>query len=85
MWSTTVAFKQSILIKRGNTKRNSTINFLFVYISRRIDLSVQWLEKRSKAFEPTYLYTMEKVKLFFRGSNEFSRLILTNISNERVI
>lgn len=25
--------------------------------------SVQWLEKKSKAFEPTYLYTMEKVRL----------------------
>lgn len=24
-------------------------------------ISVQWLERRSKAFEPTYLYTVEKV------------------------
>lgn len=24
-------------------------------------VSVQWLENRSKTFEPTYLYTMEKV------------------------
>ena len=25
---------------------------------------VRWLEKRSKAFEPTYLYTIEKVICF---------------------
>ena len=28
-----------------------------------LDYSVQWLDKKSKAFEPTYLYTMEKVSL----------------------
>ncbi|KAK9286778.1 hypothetical protein L1049_015183 [Liquidambar formosana] len=29
-------------------------------VDRLHSLSVQWLEQRSKAFEPTYLYTMEK-------------------------
>lgn len=31
-----------------------------LYLDRLNSLAVQWLEKRSKAFEPTYLYTMEK-------------------------
>lgn len=28
-----------------------------------VNIPVQWLENRSKAFEPAYLYTMEKVWL----------------------
>ncbi|KAL8088316.1 hypothetical protein AgCh_038192 [Apium graveolens] len=31
-----------------------------LHLDRLNSLAVQWLEKRSKAFEPTYLYTMEK-------------------------
>jgi hypothetical protein len=27
-------------------------------------VTVQWFERRSKAFEPTYLYGVEKVRLF---------------------
>ncbi|KAF8412038.1 hypothetical protein HHK36_004598 [Tetracentron sinense] len=30
------------------------------YLERLNSFAVQWLERRSKAFEPTYLYTMEK-------------------------
>lgn len=31
-----------------------------LHLERLNSFAVQWLEKRSKAFEPTYLYTMEK-------------------------
>ncbi|KAA8517899.1 hypothetical protein F0562_015373 [Nyssa sinensis] len=31
-----------------------------LHLDRLNSFAVQWLEKRSKAFEPTYLYTMEK-------------------------
>ncbi|XP_065870610.1 membralin-like protein At1g60995 [Euphorbia lathyris] len=31
-----------------------------LYLDRLNSLAVQWLENKSKAFEPTYLYTMEK-------------------------
>ncbi|KAF2293813.1 hypothetical protein GH714_004977 [Hevea brasiliensis] len=31
-----------------------------LYLDRLNTYAVQWLEKKSKAFEPTYLYTMEK-------------------------
>ncbi|XP_058007053.1 membralin-like protein At1g60995 isoform X2 [Hevea brasiliensis] len=31
-----------------------------LYLDRLNTFAVQWLEKKSKAFEPTYLYTMEK-------------------------
>ncbi|XVF45248.1 hypothetical protein PTKIN_Ptkin02bG0189700 [Pterospermum kingtungense] len=31
-----------------------------LYLDRLNSYAVQWLEKKSKAFEPTYLYTMEK-------------------------
>ncbi|GJN23826.1 hypothetical protein PR202_gb11512 [Eleusine coracana subsp. coracana] len=38
---------------------------------------VQWFERRSKAFEPTYLYGVEKVRLFL-FANVFWYVILSN-------
>lgn len=43
-------------------KRISFRAICFIHIASIFDDLVQWLETRSNAFEPTYLYTMEKVR-----------------------
>lgn len=42
-------------------------------------VSVQWLENRSKTFEPTYLYTMEKVNF---QRNSLFPLVSPELSDE---
>lgn len=46
----------------------------FFSILPLIFIAVQFLEKRSKAFEPTYSYTMEKVCLYFHPYRFFLAL-----------
>ncbi|XP_010942375.1 membralin-like protein At1g60995 [Elaeis guineensis] len=63
-WKNAKQFSQSIFQLLTAARWNESLDILKWLQALRMEnlssLIVQWLEKRSKAFEPTYLYTVEK-------------------------
>ncbi|EHA8589256.1 membralin-like protein [Cocos nucifera] len=63
-WKNAKQFSQStfqlLTAARWNESLDISKCLQVLYMEHLSSLLVQWLEKRSKAFEPTYLYTVEK-------------------------